>query len=161
MLKVQIQKDLKEAFQKKETEKVSVLRLLLNAIKNKEIEKRAKLAKTEPVEKLAELSQLTDEEINQVIMSEVKKRKEAIAEAEKFNRPEIAEKEKRELEILKRYLPEQLNEEEIRKLVKETIKKTNAQGEKDLGRVMGVLMPQIKGRAEGSVVNRIVREELM
>jgi len=159
-LKQQIQTDLKEALKRKEVFLCGVLRFLNAIIKNKELEKRAKLAKTEPIEKLEEMSQLTDDEIIEVISSEIKKRKESITQFEKGGRIDLAQQEKKELEILMDYMPKQMTEEEIRKLVKETIKKLEIKSPKDIGKVMAVLMPQVKGRAEGGLVNKIVQEEL-
>ncbi|MEK0366298.1 MAG: GatB/YqeY domain-containing protein, partial [Nitrosopumilus sp.] len=92
-------------------------------------------------------SQLTDEEIVEVISFEAKKGKEAILEFKKGERQDLVGKEKKELEILQKYLPEQLSEEEIKKLVKEAIKKVGAQEIKDTGKVMAEMMPQVKGKA--------------
>lgn len=162
-LKEKIQKDLKEAMlQKKETE-ISVLRLLLNAIFNKEREKRYKLVKEAPGKEEKDLekeSQLTDEEVQQVIFSEIKKRRESILEFEKGKREDLVKKEKEEMEILKKYLPEMLSEKEIKEMAKEAIKKIGAKSQKDMGKVMGILMPKLKGKAEGSLVAKIVKEML-
>lgn len=162
-LKEKIQKDFKEALKEKRKLEISTLRMLNAAISNKETKKRTKIWKEKPeskVEDLGKESQLTDEEIVEVVFSEVKKRKEAIAGFEKGKRMDLAEKERREMEILKRYLPKQLSEEEIRKLAKETIKEIGAESMKDLGKVMGNLMPKVKGKAEGSLVSKIVKELL-
>lgn len=162
-LKRQIQEDLKAALKKKEEIKVSAIRMLNAAISNKEIEKRSKLSRQKPElksEELAEQSILTDEETIETIVSESKKRKEAIAGFEKGGRADLVEKEKRELEILKKYLPEQLPEEEIRKIVKDIIQKTEAASIKDMGKVMAGLMPKVKGRADGFLVSKIVKESL-
>ncbi len=159
-LKETIQTDLKEVLRQRDELKISVLRMLLAAIFNKEKEKRARLSKTEEIEKLEELSKLTDEEVLEVISSEVKKHKDSIEQYEKGNRPDLVEGEKKELEILMSYLPEQMSQEDIRKLVKEKIDELGASGPKDIGKVMGALMPQLKGRAEGNLVNKIVQEAL-
>jgi len=158
-----IQKDLKEALKKKDEIIVSVLRMLLAAILNKEKEKRYKIAKAEPElieEELIEKSQLTDEEVIEVISSEVKKRKESILEFEKGERQDLVEKEKKEIEVLNKYLPEQLSEEDIKKLAKEAIEKIGATEPKDVGKVMQELMPQVKGKADGATVSKIVKELL-
>lgn len=163
-LKEQIQKDLTEAVKKKKELSSTVLRMLSAAILNKEKEKRYKLTKEEPEmkeEDLVKESQLTDEEVIEVIASEVKKRKEAIADYEKGDRKELAEKEKKEIEILQKYLPEQLSEEEIKKLAKEAVKKIGAKDIKDMGKVMGALVPQVKGKAEGGLVSKVVKELLV
>lgn len=160
-LREKIQEQAKEALKSKEQLKLSVLRMLIAAVFNKEKEKRAKLSKMEKDEtKLAEMSKLDDAEVLEVVASEVKKRKDSIEQFEKGGRPELADKEKKEMEILAAYLPEQMSEEEIRKMVKEKISQTGASGPKDTGKVMAALMPQVKGKADGTIVNRIVQEEL-
>jgi len=162
-LKEKIQTDLKTALKEKNKTFVSALRLLLAAILNKEKVKRYKISQERPdliEEKLAEGSQLTDEEVIEVISSEVKKNKEAIVDFEKGERRDLVEKEKAAIKIWQKYLPEQLSEEEIKKLAEEAIKKVEAKETKDMGRVMTELMTQIKGRAEGSQVSKIVKELL-
>ncbi len=138
--------------EKRETE-VSVLRLLTAAILQGEKEKRYRLKKEED-------TPLTDEEVLDVVLSEAKKRKEAIAEFERGKREDLVSKEKQELEILQKYLPEQLPAEEIQKLAKEAIEKTGAKEPKDMGRIMAELMPKVKGRADGSLVSKVVKELL-
>ncbi len=163
MLKTKIQEDLKRGMKAKDKLTVSVLRLLLAAILNREKEKRYKLAKGKSELKegdLAKGSELTDEEIVAVILSENKKRREAIFEFEKGKRLDLAEKEKKEAEILQRYLPEQLSKEEIEKLVKEVIDKIGAKELKDIGKVMKEVMPKVKGRAEGGLVSQSIKKLL-
>jgi len=163
MLKQKIEEDFKKSLKEKEETEISILRLLKTAILNKEKEKRYKLSKEKPELEEAELakeSQLTDEELIEVISSEVKKRKEASLEFEKGKRIDLAEREKKEMEILKKYLPEQLSEEKLKGLVKEAIAKTGATGPKDMGKVMAELMPKVKGKAEGGLVSEIVKELL-
>jgi len=161
-LKEKIQKDLYSALKNKEENKTSVLRFLNAQILNKEKEKRFKILKGRDVkeDEIGDKSILSDEEIIEVLMSEVKKRKEAILEFEKGNRKDLADKEAKEIEILRNYLPEQLSEEEIRKMVQESIKQTKASNIKDMGKVMKELTPQIKGRADGGLVSKIAREFL-
>lgn len=162
-LKEKIQKDLTQAIKNKEELKSSVLRMLSAVILNREKEKRYKISKEKPEiseENLVKETQLGNEEVIEVISSEVKKRKEAVGEYEKGGRSDLAEKEKKELEILQQYLPEQLSEEEIKKLAKKAIDKAGATEPKDMGKVMAELMPQVKGRAEGSLVSKIVKELL-
>lgn len=138
-----------------------VLRGINAAIKNREIEKRTKLSKSEKdIQKLEELSKLGEEEIIEVISGEAKKRKDSITEFKKGNRNDLVEKEEKELEILKKYLPEQMTEEQVREEAKKTIKEIGAIGPKDTGKVMSVLMPRVKGKAEGSMVSKIVGEFL-
>ena len=162
-LKEKIQEDLKKSQKERNELKVSVLRLLLSSLFNKEKEKRYKVyqANTNTAGKeLNDKSHLTDEEITEVISSEIKKRREAALEFEKGRRQDLAEKEKKEMEILKSYLPEQMPEEEIRKLVKDIINKVGAKEQKDMGKVMAQLMPKVKGKADGSLVSGIVKELL-
>jgi uncharacterized protein len=152
-LEDKIQKDLIEAMKHKEELKTSVLRLLTAAVLNKAKEKRYKLKEEKDVS-------LTEEELIGVIVTELKKRKEAVLEYQKGQRQDLADKEKKEAEILQKYLPEQLSEQEIRGLVKKAIAKTGAKEAKDMGRVMSALIPQIKGRADGGAVSAIVKELL-
>lgn len=162
-LREQINKELNEAFKGKEELKVSVLRMLTAALLNKEKEKRYKISKENSgmeEKELAEKSALSNEEVVDVISSEVKKRKESAQEYEKAGRTELAEKEKKETEILQKYLPEQLSEEEVKKLVQEAIQQTGAKDQKDMGKVMGALMPKVKGKADGGLVSKIVKELL-
>jgi|SRR3989344_5246502 len=162
-LKEKIANNLKSALKGKRELEISTLRQLLAAIVNKEKEKRAKIAKRKEEireEELVKESELSDEEVLEVISSEMKKRREAIEGFQKGGRRDLVEKEKAELEILQNYLPEQLSEEEIKKLVKEAIERVRASGQKDMGKVMGELIPKIKGKAEGGVVSQIVKELL-
>ncbi|MDI6602821.1 MAG: GatB/YqeY domain-containing protein [Patescibacteria group bacterium] len=163
MLKTKIEKDLKTALKEKREIEVLTLRLLLAAIFNKEKERRYKLNKEKPdleEEELEKESQLNDDEIIEVISSEIKKRKEAILEFQKGKREDLVKKEKAEMEVLEKYLPEQLSGEEIKKLARETIEKVGAKEAKDIGRVMAELMPKIKGRADGSLVSKLVKDLL-
>lgn len=162
-LKEKIQSDLKEALKNKREIQLSTLRLLSNSIFNKEKEKRYKLSieKTGLKEKeLEEKSNLTEEEIAGVVLTEIKKRKDAIIEFEKGKRLDLVNKETKEMETLKQYLPDQMSEEAVRKTVTEVIEKLGAIEMKDMGKVMAALMPKIKGKAEGSEVSRIVKELL-
>ena len=169
-LREKINEDIKKAMQEKDELLLLVLRGLNAAIHNKEIEKRTKLSKT-PVyakasedkgklKKLEEESKLTEEEELEAVASEAKKRKEAIIEFEKGGRQDLVEKEQKELEILKKYLPEQMSEEQIREEVKKGIEEVGAVGPRDTGKVMAVVMPRLKGKAEGGVVSKIVGELL-
>jgi hypothetical protein len=161
--KQKIQNDLTLALKEKDELRVLVLRQLSAAILNKEKEKRYKLSKEKPEldeELLAEGSQLTDQEVIEVVSSEVKKRKEAALEFERGGRKELAEKEKKEIEILRPYLPEQLSEEKVKEMAKEVIDRLGVKEQKEMGRVMAELMPKIKGRAEGSLISKIVKELL-
>lgn len=163
-LKEKIQGDLLAAVKKKEEFQPSVLRLLLAAILNKEKEKRYKLSQEKKEFKEEELekeSQLIDGETTEVISFEIKKKKEAIFFFEKGKREDLAEKEKKAVEIFQTYLPEQLSEGEIEKLAEAAIKKAGAKDIKDMGKVMSGLMPELKGRADGSSVSKIVKDLLV
>ena len=163
MLLENIKKDLVNAQKSKNEIRVSTLRMVLAAILNKEKEKRTKIAKQEKEleeKELIKKSQLNNEELIEVIFSEVKKRKEAILDFKKGKREDLVKKEKLELEILQRYLPRQLREEEIEKLAKEVIQKLGASKPRDIAKVMGALMPLIKEKADGALVSKIVRELL-
>jgi hypothetical protein len=160
-LKEKINQDFKEAFKAKKELEVSVLRMLNSAIRNKEIEKRTKLNKTGTEgEELEKQSQLSDEEVLTAIGTEVNRRKDSIKQYQEGGRPELAVQEEAELKILSVYLPEQMGEDEIRKIVQESIKEAGAAGVSDLGKVMKVLMPKVKGKADGGLVNKLVKEEL-
>jgi uncharacterized protein len=152
-LKEKIKDNLNSALKNKRESEVSVLRQLLAVIIEREKEKKYK-------EKESGEVKLSSEEILEAVSSEAKKRRESIDSFEKGGRKELAEKEKQELEILKRYLPEQLSEEEIEKLVKEAVEKTAAKNLKDIGKVMAELMPKVKGKADGSMVGGKVRQLL-
>lgn len=162
-LKQKIQEDLKTALKGKRELELSVLRLLNVAITNKEKEKRYKKSReapdlTEP--ELEKESRLADEETIEAVSAELKKRKEAVLLFEKGERQDLAEKEKKEMEILGKYLPEQLSEDEIKKLAKEAIEAVGAKEMKDIGRVMAELMPRVKGKADGGSVSKIIKEIL-
>lgn len=163
-IKQKIQEDLTQAVKKGKETTRSILRVLLASILSREKEKRYKISKTKQgvsEEEIAKQSNLTDEEIIEVISSEVKKGRDAIIEFEKGKRKDLADKEKSEIEVLQKYLPEQLSEEEIREIVQESIQKTNAKEIKDMGKVMADMMPKIKGRADGNLVSKIVKDLLV
>ncbi|MBI1971418.1 MAG: GatB/YqeY domain-containing protein [Candidatus Wildermuthbacteria bacterium] len=162
-MKIKIGQDLKDALLSRDALRTSVLRMLLAAINNKGIEKRTTISKKIPNATESELqkeSVLTDEEIQQVVMAEVKKHKESIEMFQKGNRQDLVDKEAKELQILQSYLSKQLSEEEIKKLAQEAIASTGAKSAKDMGKVMAALMPKVKGRADGALVNKIVKEFL-
>ena len=150
MLKENLQKDLNNFLKEKNQTGVNTVRLLLAAILLKEKEKKYKTKE----------ETLTDEEVLEVIFSEAKKRKESILEFEKGGRDDLVAKEKAELEILQKYLPEQLSDEELRKIVKEAVEKVGAKDMKDIGKIMGQVMSKVKGKADGSRVNIIAKELL-
>ena len=148
MLKDKIQDDLKNAMLSKDEEKLSTIRMLKSAIQYFEIQKGGAGYTA------------TDEDVIEVVGREIKKRKESVELYEKGGRQELADKELREVKILEYYLPEQLTDEEIKKLIDEAIRNTGASSIQDMGKVMGALSQQIKGKADGGLVSSLVREKL-
>lgn len=145
ILKGQIFEDLKMAMKQGDKVKVSVLRILNSEIKNREIEKG---------------TMLSDEMVIEVIMSQAKKRKDSMEAYGQGGRQDLIDQERAELEILDHYLPEQMGEDEVRNLVSETLRELGIKNPSEMGKVMGVLAPKLKGKADNSVVSRIVKEEL-
>lgn len=143
----QLAEDMKAAMKEKESgkKKLSVIRMVRASLKNAEIDKK---------------SELSEEEVIDVLAREVKKRRDSLEEYMKVGREDIANGLKEEVDILIKYLPEQLSEAEIRTIVKEVIDEVKPAGPKDMGKVMGKLMPKVKGRADGKLVNQIVKEFL-
>jgi len=150
-MKEKIQADLTEAQKTRDELKVSTLRMLISAITNEEIAVRTREGKPR---------ELTEEEIQKLVATEIKRRKEAIEGFTQGGNLEMAEKEKREMEILQSYLPEQLSGEELSKIVSETIAQIGAKGPQDFGKVMKEVMSKIKGRASGEIVSTEVKKQL-
>ncbi len=146
-LKERIESDLKDAIRKGDAAGKRALRTLMTTISRAEREGET-------------LRELSDEEIVQLIAREVKKREEAIEAYLKGNRQDLAEEERAELEILRKYLPRQLTPEEIEARAREVIAEVGATGPRDMGKVMKVLMAEMRGRADGKEVSRIVRDLL-
>jgi uncharacterized protein YqeY len=144
-LKERLQSELKEAMKARDAVKVSTLRLIGSLIKYKEIEAR---------------KELDDEGVLAVLTTAVKQRRESIELYEKGNRPDLADKEKAELAIIQGYMPAQLGRDEVAALVREAIAETGASGARDMGKVMKALMPKVKGKADGKLVNELVKELL-
>jgi uncharacterized protein len=142
-----IQQDLTTAMKARDAEAVATLRMLVAAIKN------ARVAE-------GQQGDLTDEQTLDLVAKEAKRRTEAAEAYDRAGRDELAAKERRELEIIRRYLPEQLGAGELRALVDEAIAETGSSGPGDLGRVMSVIMPKVKGRADGKQVSALARERL-
>lgn len=148
MTKQNLQEELKQSMLSKNELKTSVLRLLLSAINYYEIQKGG-----------AGYS-ATEEDVLSVIQKEVKQRKDSIEQFNNAGRKDLSDKESKELDILQKYLPEQMGEEEIKTLVKDAISKSGASSIQDMGKVMAVLMPKVKGKADGTLISKIVKEEL-
>ena len=142
MLIEKIETDIKNALKGREEIKVSTLRMLKAAIKNKEIEKKVK--------------SLTEQDLLEVMQKQVKQRKDSIAEFEKANRRDLVDKEKKELTILEQYLPKPLTEDELKALIKKAIDASGAKTKAETGKVMKEVMSLVAGRADGKQVNQIV-----
>lgn len=147
-----IKEDLSLALKNKNTEEVSVLRMVLSNVHLKEKEKNYSLKK----ENKTEESRLTNEEVTNILLSESKKRKDSILLFERGNRQDLAEKEKRELKILFKYLPEELSEDKIREIIKEVIDS----GKNNFKDIIVEVMPKVKRKADGSIVSKIIKEML-
>ncbi|MDG5766989.1 GatB/YqeY domain-containing protein [Balneolales bacterium ANBcel1] len=141
--------DLKTAMKSKDSERLQVLRSLKSKLLEKEISER----KGDEVK-------LSEEQVREVLMKAAKQRKDSIAQYRDASRNDLAETEEKELEIIESYLPEMLSENEIRSIAMETIKEFGADSTAEMGKVMGALMPKVKGKADGALVNRVVRELL-
>lgn len=148
-IKDQIMADLKQAMKDKEQDKLRVLRSL-----------KSKLLEREISERKGGEGELSDEQTIEVLMKAAKQRKESIEQFEKGDRSDLADAEKGELEIINSYLPKMLSEKEVRDIAKEKIEEIGAEDMSDMGQVMGALMQELKGKAEGSVVSKVVKEEL-
>jgi len=140
-----LNEDMKRALKQGEKEKLSVIRMARAAIINEEKNR---------------MHELDDNEVIEVLSREVKKLKENKEEYERLNRPDAAAQLEREIEILLSYLPQQLTEEEIEEIARQIIYEIGANSIKDMGKVMNAIMPKVKGRADGRVVNQIVKKLL-
>ncbi len=142
-----VQGDLTAAMKSRDAATLSTLRMLKAAL----MEAKTKKAKEEPLSR--------DEEI-EVLQRYAKKRRETIEELRKVGRDDLVGREEEEIAVTRRYLPQMLAEEELRAVVGEVVARTGAAGPRDMGRVMGAVMAQVKGRAEGATVSRLVKEAL-
>lgn len=145
ILRERVSLDMREALKAGDKIRLSTLRLLLSEMKNAEIAKR---------------KELDDEGVLEVVSREVRKRRESIAEFEKAGRDDLSSKERIEAQILEAYLPPQLSQEELAAIVDKALRESGAVSLKEMGKVMALIMPQIKGRAEGKTVNEMVRKAL-
>ena len=137
--------DMKQAMKSGEKFRLSTLRLLFSALKNEAIAKRA---------------ELTNEEVITIVQREVKQRKNAIEEFKKGNRDDLVKQAEEEVAILEVYLPQQISDEELEALVRQVITEQNVSSLKEMGKVMGKLMPQVKGKADGNRVQNTVKKIL-
>jgi uncharacterized protein len=138
--------DMKQSMKNKEKERLTVIRMVKASLQNEAI-KHGK----------QELSQ--DEELT-VLARELKQRKDSLLEFEKAGRQDLVDKLKNEIVVLETYMPEQLSEEEVIEIVKETISEIGASSKADMGKVMSAVMPKVKGKTDGSLVNKVVAQQL-
>jgi hypothetical protein len=144
-LREKIDADVKDALKSGAKDKVSTLRMLNAALKNKQIDKRRPL---------------TEEEVVETVRSLIKQRKDSIEQFTKGGRQDLADKETAEVAVLEAYLPQQLSREEVEAMVRKAVSETGAQGAKDMGKVMKALIPMIGGRADGKLVSELVKHAL-
>lgn len=144
-IKENLQEELKDAMRANDPLRKTTLRMALAEIKNQEIEKR---------------EELSEPEILNILQKEVKARRETIEGAEQADREDLIAKAEAEIEVLEEFLPQPLSDDELRVLAEDVIEKVGASSMADIGAVMGQLMPQIRGKADGKDANRIVRELL-
>ena len=140
-----IMQDMKEAMKSKEKERLSTIRMLISEIKKRQIDSG---------------KEFDDNDILGVIKSMVKSREDSVKAYREGGREDLAEKEEREVEVLKSYLPKQLSEEEVEKIVEEAIKESGAQTVRDMGKVMKIVMGKYGSQVDGKIVNKIVKEKL-
>ncbi|MGZ4122289.1 MAG: GatB/YqeY domain-containing protein [Tumebacillaceae bacterium] len=137
--------DMKQAMKDKAKVRLSVIRMVRTSIKNAEIDQK---------------TTLSDDEVIAVLNRELKQRRDSLQAFESAGRQDLVEEVKQEIEVLIDYLPAQMSEDEVRAIVKEVVAETGATGKADMGKVMSALMPKVKGRADGKLVNTIVSQEL-
>lgn len=142
---VRLHDDMKDAMRAREADKLGTIRMLISTLKNKRIELR---------------QDLTEEEIVDVLSTEVKKRREAAEMYRKGDRADLADKEESEIVIIQNYLPAQLSEADVAAIVEAVIAETGASSKKDMGKVMGPVVAQTKGRFDGSKIKDIVMAKL-
>ncbi|KAB7708727.1 GatB/YqeY domain-containing protein [Bacillus aerolatus] len=138
--------DIKQAMKNKEKDKLTVIRMLKASLQNEAIKAGSK--------------GLSEDDELAVLSREVKQRKDSLHEFEKAGRADLVSKIQTELTYVNIYMPEQLSEEELEAIVQETIAEVNASSKADIGKVMGALMPKVKGRADGGLVNKLVQQKL-
>jgi uncharacterized protein YqeY len=144
-LEERLVEEMKQALKSNDKLRLSTIRMIRSALKNKEIELRKKLE---------------DEEVVKVIQAMVRKGEESVEQFQIGGRMDLVEKEKKEIEILKSFLPQPLSQEEILKIIDQSIQETQASSLKDIGKVMKSVMPKIGGKADGKLINQLVKERL-
>ncbi|CAM3812477.1 GatB/YqeY domain-containing protein [Mesobacillus zeae] len=141
-----LNKDMVQAMKNKEKDKLTTIRMIKSSLQNEAI----KLGKQE----------LSEEEELTVLSREMKQRKDSLQEFEKAGREDLVEKLRTEITHVEVYMPQQLSEEELTEIVKESIAETGAASKADMGRVMAAIMPKVKGKSDGSLVNKLVQQHL-
>lgn len=144
-LNERLNEDMKQAMKSQDKFRLSVIRMVRSAIKNVEIDRK---------------QTLDDNEVLDILQRELKQRKDSLQEFEKAGRSDLVESVSAEIAILQDYLPQQLSEEEIKVIVQQTIQETGASSKADMGKLMAALMPKVKGRADGKLVNQLVQQAL-
>ena len=144
-MRERILEDLKNAMKAQDKKTLSVIRMVKGAMQMEELNKKA---------------ELTDDEVIAVIAKQIKTRKESIVEYEKGNRADLIEATQEEIEILNKYMPEQLSEEEINKVIDEIFEDVKPSSIKDMGKVMGLANQKLKGKADMGIVSSIIKEKL-
>jgi uncharacterized protein len=145
-LLTQLNNDMKQAMKNKDKERLSVIRMVKASLQNESI----KLGKSE----------LSEDEDLSILSRELKQRKDSLQEFKSAGRDDLVEKLEMEINIIQEYMPEQLSDEELSAIVRETIQETGASSKKDMGKVMSAIMPKVKGKADGSKINKLVQEHL-
>lgn len=141
-----LNEDIKQAMRNKEREKLSVLRMVKSSLQNEAIKLRK--------------SELTEDEELTVLSREIKQRKDSLQEFANAGRDDLVEKTNKELSYVSTYMPKQLSEEDLLTIVTETIQEVGATSKADMGKVMAAIMPKVKGKADGSIVNKLVQQHL-
>ena len=144
-MREKILNDLKEAMKNQEKTKLAVIRMVKGAMQMEELNLKRPL---------------TDEEVVMVISKQIKTRKESIVEFEKGNRQDLIDQTNAEIEILNTYMPEQLSEEEVLKIIEEAFNEVNPKAPSDMGKIMGLVSPKLRGRADMSYVSKTIKEKL-
>ncbi len=144
-MRQKISSDMIEAMKNKDKDSLSVIRLLKGAIQ---------------LEELNQKKELDDDEVSSIVIKQIKQRKESIEQFEKGNRQDLIEKTLKEIEVLEKYLPLQLTEEELEQVILKIFEQVNPTSKKDIGKIMALVMPQVKGKADMGLVSKIIKEKL-
>lgn len=141
-----LNQDMKQAMKNKDKDKLSVIRMVKASLQNEAIKQNK--------------NELSEEEELTVLSRELKQRKDSLQEFENADRSDLVDKVQAEIVIVNEYMPEQLSEEEVLDIVKETISETGATSKAEMGKVMAAIMPKVKGKADGSMINKLVLQQL-